>query len=65
MSHLEFGDPKSLPESKALEFKRGLYSPKPHLNTLVAFANTAGGKLVIGVDNSRQVVGIAEHGHCC
>jgi len=36
------------PESKTLEFKRDLSSPKPILKTLVAFANTAGGTLIIG-----------------
>ena len=37
-------------ESKTLEFKQDLSSPKPLLKTLVAFANTAGGILVLGVD---------------
>jgi len=35
-------------EGKTLEFKRNLSSPKPILKTLVAFANTAGGTLIIG-----------------
>lgn len=48
-----------LPESKTLEFKRDLSSPKPLLKTVVAFANAAGGRLVIGIDDDRQVVGIA------
>ena len=30
------------------------------LKTLVAFANSAGGRLVIGVDDARQVVGVAD-----
>jgi ATP-dependent DNA helicase RecG len=47
------------PEGKTLEFKRDLSSPKPLLKTLVAFANTAGGRLVIGIDDERQIVGIA------
>ena len=47
-------------EGKTLEFKRDLSSPKPLLKTLVAFANTAGGRLVIGVDDKRQILGI-EH----
>lgn len=38
-------------EGKTLEFKRDLSSPKPLLKTLVAFANTAGGRLVIGIAN--------------
>jgi ATP-dependent DNA helicase RecG len=50
----------SQPEGKTLEFKRDLSSPKPLLKTLVAFANTAGGRLVVGVDDQRQVVGVAQ-----
>jgi len=46
-------------EGKTLEFKRDLSSPKNMLKTLVAFANTAGGRLVIGVeDHSREVIGV-------
>ena len=41
------------PESKTLEFKRNLSSPKPLLKTLVAFANTAGGRLIIGMGDAR------------
>jgi predicted HTH transcriptional regulator len=37
----------SRPEGKTLEFKRDLSSSKPLLKTLVAFANTAGGRLVV------------------
>lgn len=49
------------PEGKTLEFKRDLSSPQKNaLKTLVAFANSAGGKLVIGVDDARQVVGVAD-----
>ena len=47
-------------EGKTLEFKRDLSSSKPLLKTLVAFANTAGGRLVIGVDDQRQVLGMAQ-----
>jgi predicted HTH transcriptional regulator len=47
------------PEGKTLEFKRDLSSPKPALRTLVAFANSAGGRLVIGVEDlTKRVVGI-------
>jgi len=45
-------------EGKTLEFKRNLSSPRNLLKTLVAFANTAGGSLVIGVDDDRSVVGV-------
>jgi len=47
------------PESKILEFKRDLSSPQNLLKTLVAFANTAGGRVIIGVeDKTRRPVGI-------
>ncbi len=45
-------------EGKTLEFKRDLSSPKPILKTLVAFANTAGGMLILGVDDDKKVLGI-------
>jgi ATP-dependent DNA helicase RecG len=49
----------SRPEGKTLEFKRDLSSPRSVLRTLVAFANSAGGRVVIGVaDRSRDVVGV-------
>jgi len=47
------------PEGKTLEFKRELSSPDGALKTIVAFANTAGGTLLLGVeDRSRHVRGI-------
>lgn len=48
----------SEPEGKQLEFKRDLSSPKPLMKTLVAFANTAGGQLIIGVDDDGTVLGV-------
>lgn|SRR5665648_432120 len=48
-----------MPEGKTLEFKRDISSPKNILKTLVAFANTAGGYLFIGVeDGSKEIVGV-------
>ena len=48
-------------ESKTLEFKRDLSSPDSVLRTIVAFANTAGGVLLLGVeDATRNVRGVAE-----
>jgi len=47
------------PESKRLEFKRDLSSPSPLLKTLVAFANSACGRLVLGVADDRKVIGFA------
>jgi predicted HTH transcriptional regulator len=47
------------PEGKTLEFKRDISSPRNILKTLVAFANTAGGRLIIGVeDDSKAVLGV-------
>ena len=49
------------PEGKTLEFKRDLSSPDGVLKTLVAFANTAGGTLLVGVeDRSRNVRGVPD-----
>jgi len=47
------------PEGKTLEFKRDLSSPDGVLRTIIAFANTAGGTLLIGVeDKTRHVRGV-------
>ena len=43
-------------EGKTLEFKRGLSSPEGILKCLVAFANTAGGIVVIGVEDGSKNV---------
>ena len=49
------------PEGKTLEFKRDLISPEGAMRTLVAFANTAGGTLLIGVeDRTRHVRGVPD-----
>jgi len=48
-------------ESKTLEFKENLSSPNKIIRTVVAFANTAGGSIVIGVeDQTKNVVGVAD-----
>lgn len=48
-------------EGKTLEFKRDLSSPDKVLQTLVALANTAGGVLLIGVENrTKEVRGVAD-----
>lgn len=51
-------DITSLPEGKTIEFKRDVSSMKPILKTLIAFANTAGGTLLIGKDNEGEIVGV-------
>ena len=44
------------PEGKTLEFKRDLSSPDGVLKTLVAFANTAGGKILVGIEDVDHAV---------
>lgn len=49
------------PEGKTLEFKRELSSPDKVIRTIVAFANGAGGTVLIGVaDRTRQVIGVPD-----
>lgn len=49
------------PEGKTLEYKRDLSSPEGLLKTLVAFANTAGGVIIVGVeDKTRRVAGVPD-----
>jgi predicted HTH transcriptional regulator len=49
------------PEGKTLEFKRDLSSPDGVIRSLVAFANTAGGTVLVGVeDRTRHVRGVQE-----
>lgn len=43
-------------EGKTLEFKRDLSSPDNILKTIVAFANTSGGTLLIGIENETKVI---------
>ncbi|WP_419167083.1 ATP-binding protein [Candidatus Palauibacter sp.] len=45
------------PEGKTLEFKRDLSSPQGFLRAVVAFANTAGGTVLIGVEDRTGHVG--------
>ena len=48
-----------MPEGKTLEFKLDLSSPRGFLRTVAAFANTAGGTILIGVaDRTRDVRGV-------
>lgn len=48
------------PEGKQLEFKRDLSSLRGVLKTLIAFANSAGGLLVVGVSDEREAVGVGD-----
>ncbi|CEG97300.1 helix-turn-helix domain-containing protein [Propionibacterium freudenreichii] len=47
-------------EGKTLEFKRDLSSPTKPLRTVAAFANSAGGRLVIGVNDDGSVFGVED-----
>ena len=48
-----------LPESRKLEFKESLPKPKKIVQTIVSFANGAGGELLIGIaDKNREIVGV-------
>ena len=48
------------PEGKTLEFKQDLSSPRNIVKSLIAFANTAGGYLLIGISDDHQVVGVEQ-----
>lgn len=43
-------------EGKTLEFKRDLSSPEGFLRTVIAFSNTSGGKIAIGVDDKTKAI---------
>jgi len=45
-------------ESQTLDFKRKITHPKKIAKTLVSFANTKGGKLLIGVDDDKRIIGV-------
>jgi predicted HTH transcriptional regulator len=48
-------------EGKTLEFKLDCSSLEPIVRTVIAFANTAGGQILIGIrDNSKELVGIED-----
>jgi len=50
-----------LGENKILEFKEQLPSNDRIVKTVIAFSNTAGGRLVVGVNDSCEIVGINEN----
>lgn len=48
-------------EGKTLEFKENLQSMQGIIKTIIAFANTAGGIIIIGVeDKTKQIIGIKD-----
>jgi predicted HTH transcriptional regulator len=46
------------PEGKTLDYKRDLSGPDTVLRTIIAFANSAGGQLVVGVEDDHTIVGV-------
>ena len=48
------------PEGKTLEFKRDLSALKQIVKTVVSFANTAGGTIIIGREDNGKVVGVED-----
>ena len=51
-------DPLRTPEGKTLEYKRGRSSPNPFLRCVLAFSNTSGGTVLIGVgDRTSKLCG--------
>ena len=47
-------------EGASVDFKVDASSPKGIVKCFVAFGNTAGGRIVVGVDDDRKVVGLAD-----
>jgi len=47
-------------ESSFLEFKRQLPKNDQIVKTIIGFCNRFGGKIIIGVDNDRTIVGVAD-----
>ena len=47
-------------ENKTLEFKETLPKNESIAKTVVAFSNTSGGRLIIGVNDNRKIIGIAD-----
>lgn len=48
-------------EGESLDFKQSINSAEKIAKTLAAFANTSGGKLLVGVSDQKKITGIDEH----
>ena len=47
-------------ESALLEFKREVPKNEQIIKTIIGFCNQKGGRLILGVDNNRTIVGLPE-----
>lgn len=47
-------------ETETLEYKEGIGKPEEFAETAVAFANSSGGIILLGVDNHAKVVGVTD-----
>ena len=47
-------------ENQNIEFKQAASSAKDLAREIAAFANTYGGKLIIGVDDSGKLIGVRD-----
>lgn len=57
---MDIEDLLTRPEGKRLEYERDLSSPGPVMRALTAFANSAGGVLVFGVEDDRTIRGVED-----
>lgn len=57
---MTFAEMLTSPEGKTLEFKRDTSALKQIMRTIVAFANTAGGVIVLGRDDNGDIVGVED-----
>lgn len=48
-------------EGERLDFKQSINNAEKIAKTLVAFANTSGGKLLVGISDQKKITGIDEH----
>ncbi len=60
MEWLEILDRIEKGENERTEFKRGFENRSDVGKAICAFANTVGGVIILGVDNSQQIVGVRE-----
>lgn len=49
-------------ESENIEFKKSVGEWKEIVETVSAFSNTSGGKILVGISNSGKVIGVKENG---